>query len=115
MISFLIGKNEYVATEPAEWIDSDTGQPIADGPRGKCYWRLNVKNMVKYEVLAVARALCLSQFGDTASHGEERCCQAGGTAGCCVECHIEDAEKAIAAYREATETKPTRKAKGEAA
>lgn len=31
-----------------------------------------------------ALALCLAQFGDEAVHGDARCCQVGGTDGCCV-------------------------------
>jgi hypothetical protein len=32
----------------------------------------------------VARALCLAQFGDAEIHGDARCCQVGGTDGCCL-------------------------------
>jgi hypothetical protein len=32
-----------------------------------------------------ARALCAEQFGDEVIHGEARCCQLGGTGGCCVD------------------------------
>ena len=33
---------------------------------------------------AVARALCAVQFGDPVIHGDARCCQVGGTDGCCL-------------------------------
>jgi hypothetical protein len=32
-----------------------------------------------------ARALCLDIFGDRTTHGDARCCQAGGTDGCCLD------------------------------
>lgn len=32
-----------------------------------------------------AKALCLVQFGDKATHGDARCCQAGGIDGCCLD------------------------------
>ena len=32
-----------------------------------------------------ARAICLVQFGSEFEHGNARCCQAGGTEGCCVD------------------------------
>lgn len=34
---------------------------------------------------AGARALCLATFGDKTVHGDARCCQAGGTDGCCIQ------------------------------
>jgi hypothetical protein len=51
----------------------------------------------------VARAICLSQFGNEKIHGAMRCCQAGGLVeDCCLRSIIPDAEAAIAAYEEAS-------------
>lgn len=46
---------------------------------------------------AVARALCLVQFGDSVIHGDARCCQVGGTDGCCLADLHEQAVAAIKA------------------
>lgn len=48
----------------------------------------------------VARAICLSQYGNEAIHGVHRCCQVGGTAGCCAPDMAHEARAAIAAYLE---------------
>jgi hypothetical protein len=45
----------------------------------------------------VARALCSSMFGT--DHGTARCCQIGGTDGCCVTDLYENAKAAIVAVR----------------
>jgi hypothetical protein len=50
----------------------------------------------------VARALCYSQLGSKKVHGDARCCQAGGTEGCCIKEMLDDARAAIAAMREPT-------------
>ena len=31
----------------------------------------------------IAEAICLEQFGSEEDYGESRCCQVGGTDGCC--------------------------------
>ena len=31
----------------------------------------------------IAEAICLEQFGSEEDYGEARCCQVGGTVGCC--------------------------------
>jgi hypothetical protein len=42
-----------------------------------------------------ARALCLSQFSDPIVHGSARCCQAGGTDGCCIEAVLPQAASVL--------------------
>ena len=51
----------------------------------------------KVQIEAAAKAMCLVQFGDEFWHGDSRCCQTGGTNGCCVETLNESAERALAA------------------
>jgi hypothetical protein len=51
----------------------------------------------------VARAICKEQFGNEEVHGEYRCCQVGGTEGCCAKDLEKDAKAAIEAMREPTE------------
>lgn len=52
--------------------------------------------------LAVARAICLTEFGDEEAYGPLRCCQVGGTEGCCLDTILPAARAAIAAYQNAT-------------
>jgi hypothetical protein len=47
---------------------------------------------------AGARALCVEQFGNEVIHGDARCCQLGGTDGCCVESLMDQAAAVITAY-----------------
>ena len=51
----------------------------------------------------VARAICKEQFRNEEVHGEYRCCQVGGTEGCCAKDLEKDAKAAIEAMREPTE------------
>lgn len=50
----------------------------------------------------VARAICLAELGDEFAHGEARCCQAGGTEGCCSDSFNAAARAAIKAMQEPT-------------
>jgi len=43
----------------------------------------------------VARAICSVYFGDVVTHGDARCCQRGGTDGCCYESLLPVARAAI--------------------
>jgi hypothetical protein len=53
------------------------------------------------EVEAVAKAICLAGFGDEKTHGDGRCCQAGGSEGCCWESLKSSARAAIRAMNAA--------------
>jgi hypothetical protein len=74
VITFAIGPNLYVADKPATWIDSATGQPIGDGRRGACYWKLDVVKVPDQATKAVAKAIRLgehtSQEGSHAEHDQ---------------------------------------------
>jgi hypothetical protein len=51
-------------------------------------------------LIKAARALCLVQFGDESIHGDARCCQAGGSDGCCVDTLLLQANAIIEVARE---------------
>ena len=75
MIALAIGPNLYVTTKPPEWIDSATGQPIGDGRRGSCYWRLDVAKVPDRATKAVAKAIhsgnSASQETSSAEHDQD--------------------------------------------
>lgn len=55
------------------------------------------KQISQKKIEAAARAICLSMFGSAAVHGEARCCQIGGTEGCCLKTIIPMAKEALEA------------------
>jgi len=51
----------------------------------------------------IARAICLSEFGDEKTHGPARCCPVGGSDGCCVKSLYSAAHAVIKVIREPIE------------
>jgi hypothetical protein len=43
----------------------------------------------------IAEAICLEQFGSEEYYGEARCCQVGGTEGCCAATYETTAQAVI--------------------
>lgn len=60
----------------------------------------------QYEIDAAAKAICRVQFGSVEDHGDARCCQLGGTDGCCLPSLLPVAEAALVAAETLRNEKP---------